>query len=242
MIEVSWLEQTGADVPAADDWLSAGEADRLSGMRFAKRRGDWRLGRWTAKRAVSIYLDLPAGLRSLARIEIRSAPSGAPQVFLGGEPAPVTISISHREGRAACAIAGPGPALGCDLEVIEPRSEAFAGDYFTAAEQDLMAQASPADRWRLLALLWSGKESVLKALCVGLRLDTRCVTADPIDALLPVAGHAWRPLRAQYEGRSFQGWWQQSGKLVRTMVAAPPPAAPLVYLSNMIVDSPEYLW
>ena len=36
MIDVCWLEQTAADVPAADDWLSAGEAERLSGMRFAE--------------------------------------------------------------------------------------------------------------------------------------------------------------------------------------------------------------
>jgi len=242
LIEVSWLEQTGADVPAADDWLSAGEADRLSGMRFAKRRGDWRLGRWTAKRTVSFYLDLPADPRSLARIEIRSALSGAPEVFLGGEPAPATISISHREGRAACAIAGPEVTLGCDLEIVEPRSEAFAGDYFTAAEQELLAQSSPADRWRLLALLWSGKESVLKALRVGLRLDTRCVSVDPIDALLPAGSNSWRPLHGHHEGQDFHGWWQRADNVVRTMVAAPPSAPPRVYLSNVIVDSPEYLW
>jgi len=45
LIDVHWLEQTSADLPAEDDWLSAGEAVRLSGMRFAKRRGDWKLGR-----------------------------------------------------------------------------------------------------------------------------------------------------------------------------------------------------
>ena len=228
MIEVSWLEQTGGDVPAADDWLSAGETVRLRGMRFAKRRGDWRLGRWTAKRAVSFYLDLPADPRSLARIEIRAAPSGAPEVFLGDEPAPATISISHREGRAACAISGPETALGCDLEIVEPRSEGFAADYFTAVEQELLARASAADRLRVLALLWSGKESVLKALRVGLRLDTRCVTVDPFVGQSS-SGNDWRPLRAQYEGQDFHGWWRQTDNLVRTMVAAPLPAAPLTY-------------
>jgi 4'-phosphopantetheinyl transferase len=228
-MDVHWLEQTSADLPAEDDWLSANEAIRLNGMRFAKRRADWRLGRWTAKRAVSIYLNLPADPRSLARIEIRPASSGAPEVFLGNEPAPVTISISHREGRAACAIAGPAVMLGCDLEIVEPRSDAFAADYFTAEEQELLAQASPADRLRLLALLWSGKESVLKALRVGLRLDTRLVTVDPIDALLPAGENSWCPLHAHYEGHDFQGWWQQTAKLVRTMAAAPAPASPLTF-------------
>jgi 4'-phosphopantetheinyl transferase len=226
-MDVHWLEQTSADLPAKDDWLSAGEAVRLSGMRFPKRRADWRLGRWTAKHAVSLYLNLPADTRSLAHIEIRPASNGAPEVFLGNESAPVTISISHREGVAACAIARPPAMLGCDLEIVEPRSDAFAGDYFTPAEQELLAQVSPAGRWRLLALLWSGKESVLKALRVGLRLDTRLVTVDPIDALLPAGENSWRPLHAHSEERDFQGWWQQTGELVRTMVAAPAPAAPL---------------
>jgi 4'-phosphopantetheinyl transferase len=225
-MDVHWLEQTSADLPAGDDWLSAGEAARLAGMRFAKRRADWRLGRWTAKRAASLYLSLPADSPSLARIQIRPAPSGAPEVFLGDEPAPVTISISHREGRAACAIAGPDVTLGCDLEVVEPRGEAFAGDYFAAAEQELFGQAFPAARWRLLALLWSGKESVLKALRTGLRLDTRSVTIYPIDALLPAGGNSWRPLHAHYEDQDFEGWWQQTGRFVRTMVASPAPARP----------------
>ena len=223
MIDVCWLEQTSAGLPAEDDWLSYGEAVRLRAMRFEKRRADWRLGRWTAKRAVSMYLDLPADPLSLGRIEIRAAPGGAPEVFFGSDPAPVTISISHRADIAACAIAGPGVALGCDLEVIEPRGAAFAGDYFTAAEQELVNLASPADRWRLLALLWSGKESLLKALRVGLRIDTRLVAVDPLIGLASGAD-AWRPLHARYDGSLFHGWWRQTHNLVRTMVADPAPA------------------
>lgn len=227
MIEVSWLEQTAADLPAKNDWLSVAEAMLFTSMRFAKRRDDWRLGRWTAKRAVSIYLNLPADRQSLTHIEIRPAPGGAPDVFLGNAPAPVAISISHREGRAACAIAQPEVALGCDLEIVEPRGDAFSGDYLTPAEQELLARVSAAGRWRVLALLWSAKESVLKALRVGLRLDTRLVTVHPIDALLPTVESSWRPLHAHYESQDFHGWWQQTGELVRTMVAAPAPALPV---------------
>ena len=50
---------------------------------------------------------------------------------------------------------------------IEPRSDAFVADYFTIEEQALVARASAADRDRILALLWSGKESALKALREG---------------------------------------------------------------------------
>jgi 4'-phosphopantetheinyl transferase len=228
LIEVSWCEQSSADVPDADHWLSAREAERLGGMRFPKRRADWRLGRWTAKLAVSRYLNLAADFGSLASIEIRPAASGAPDVFVEDESAPVSISISHRDGVAACAIASPKAALGCDLEIVEPRSDAFATDYFTAAEQQLVAQVSPADRVQLLALLWSAKESVLKALRVGLRIDTRAVAVDPIVGHLCV-GNGWRPLRAEHEGQVFHGWWRQTDKLVRTMVAEPAPASPVIF-------------
>ena len=221
-MDVYWLEQTTADLPDHDDWLSAAEAARSSAMRFAKRRADWRLGRWTAKNAVAAHLHL----HSLATIEILAAPSGAPEAFVAGEPAPVTISLSHRGGRAVCAVAAAGVLLGCDLEIVEARSEAFATDYFTAEEQALVARAPVSDRPRMLALLWSGKESVLKALRTGLRLDTRSVSVDPVGALLPAIEETWHPLHGRYAGQDFPGWWQQTADVVRTMVAVPAPVPP----------------
>ena len=191
MTDVFWLERTEADVPGDTDWLSASEAARANGMRFAKRRADWLLGRWTAKCAVAAYWKTPATDRMLASIEIRPAVSGAPEVFVAGEAAAVAISLSHRAGRAICAVASPGTALGCDLESVEPRSEAFVSDYFTAEEQTLVARAAPADRPRLATLLWSAKESALKALGVGLRLDTRSLWASPAEGQDP---DTWRPL------------------------------------------------
>ena len=225
---VHWLEQDAACLPSADDWFSFREAEHLSRLRFGKRRADWRLGRWTAKRAVSLYLGRAADPRSLAVVEIRPAPSGAPEVFLDGEAAPVSISISHRDGRAACAIAGPAAALGCDLEIVEPRSRAFATDYFTADEQELLARPAAAERLQLLALLWSAKESALKALGVGLRIDTRSVAVELFVG--PVwDSSGWRPLRARHEGQVLHGWWRQTGGLVRTLAAAPAPASPVSY-------------
>jgi 4'-phosphopantetheinyl transferase len=225
-----WLEQAEADVPAEDDWLSPGEALRLSGMRFARRRADWRLGRWTAKRAVAAYLNLAHDPQALMDVEILPAPSGAPEAFLRGEPVEVAISLSHRDGSAACAVAPAPVALGCDLEIVEPRSDAFIADYFTTEEQSLVARAPAADRFRLAALVWSGKESVLKALCTGLRVDTRCVTVNPVDGpRRGGAGDSWRPLLARHTGgETFHGWWRHTGNLLRTVVAAPPAAPPIL--------------
>ena len=237
-----WLEQTCADVPPDNDWLGVGEAACLNALRIPKRRADWRLGRWTAKRAVSICLNVPSVPRSLAALEIRPAASGAPEVFLYNQPAAVTISLSHSNGTALCAVAPPGTELGCDLEAIEPHSEAFVADYFTSDERVLIARASAADRLRLATLLWSAKESALKALREGLRLDTRSVTVRLPEGAPPSAPDDmataptftecrsnWRPLEVHCaSGQVFQGWWGQTGNLLQTAVAAPAPARPIL--------------
>ncbi len=223
---VYWLEQTEADVPVESVWLSASESVCLDGMRFAKRRADWRLGRWTAKCAVASFLKMPADPQTLAQIEIRPALSGAPEVFIANDPAAVTISISHRSGAAICAVAMSGVDLGCDQEVIEARSEAFVADYFTEDEQALVARVCQTERSRLVTLLWSAKESALKALREGLRLDTRTVAVSPVDGAFDLNG--WSPLRVCADGRSFQGWWQQAQSVVRTFVADPPSDSPIL--------------
>ena len=247
MTEVHWLEQTEADIPATHDWLSQSEVAYLESLRFAKRRRDWRLGRWTAKLAITAYRNLSVDLQTLRDVEIRPASSGAPEVYLTGQPVDVTISLSHRDGIAMCAVAPSNVALGCDLETIEPRSDSFAEDYFTAEEQEFVARACADDRSRLLTLLWSGKESALKALRVGLRLDTRSAVVrlddgkreraddgvrqaeDSVLTTRPHEAHRWRPLHVRCAtAQIFHGWWQHTETLVRTLVAAPPPLPPIL--------------
>jgi 4'-phosphopantetheinyl transferase len=226
-MDLYWLEQTEADVPPENDWLSAAESILVKGMRIAKRRADWRLGRWTAKRALASLWNKPASPLALAEIEICPAPTGAPEVRLSHSPAAVSISISHRAGRAMCAVSLSGGALGCDLEIVEPRTEAFVADYFVSEERELVARARVPERFQLLALLWSGKECALKALRTGLRLDTRSVVVMPTDGSFNVNG--WSPLRVWCsEGQVFHGWWQRSYNVVRTLVAAPPPTPPIL--------------
>lgn len=231
MIDVYWLEQSEADMPPCTDWLHVNESAMLETMRFPKRRLEWQLGRWTAKRALASYYQLPLDAALLSNIEIRAAASGAPEVVLSGRPAPFKISISHRAGKAICAVIRLGAAIGCDIELIEPRSDQFVADYFTAAEQDLVARTAEADRARVAVLLWSAKESVLKALHAGLRADTRSVSVVP--SLDFVQSDSWRPLRVRCaDNQSFHGWWQQSGEYLRTVVAAPPPGLPTLLTSR----------
>jgi 4'-phosphopantetheinyl transferase len=249
-MDVYWLEQSEADVPRENQWLSARELLVLDGMRFAKRRNDWRLGRWTAKRTLAACLNLSRDLPALAHTEILAAPSGAPEVFLLNQPAPVTISLSHRAGIAICAVAHFETCIGCDLEMIEGRGDAFTADYFTVNERAKVERTHVEARPLLVTLLWSAKESVLKALHVGLRLDTTCLDVSFVDDLPPCPEHsqyvpivhwpavdpdAWHPLHVRYSsGQIFTGWWQNSGQMVRTVVSALPlrPPVRLAFCSN----------
>ncbi len=230
-LDIYWLEQTEADVPPGNDWLSGNERGILEGLHVAKRCTDWRLGRWTAKCATASYLKLPLLLACMPEIEIRALPSGAPQVMWADRPAPAAISLSHRGGIAMCAVAAPGTAIGCDLEIVEARSTAFIRDYFTDEEQGYIAGAPACHQLSVMAALWSAKESALKALQEGLRLDTRSVSVRLTGFANEV--HRWYPLQVDYlHAEVFHGWWQRAGKLVRTMVANPRPATPMLLSSG----------
>jgi 4'-phosphopantetheinyl transferase len=237
-MDVYWLEQTEADVPQDNDWLSPGEAARLAAMRFVKRRTDWRLGRWTAKRALAACPNTCSDRGAFSQIEITSASSGAPEVFFSGQKSPLSISLSHRAGVAVCAIGMPEAALGCDLEKVEERSDAFVADYFTVKEQAVIAGAGEADRPLLINLLWSAKESALKALQEGLRQDTRSVSVRLVNLQLGREDGEWHPLRVVAAGGEvFAGWWRCANELVRTLTGPPPLSPPILLTANISSSS-----
>ncbi len=219
-----WLGQSLVDVPVEDGWLSPSEATAAAALRFQKRRASFRLSRWTAKRAISLWLGRPDDPSRFPAIDVRRAPDGAPDPRLDGAPAPVSLSLSDREGVAAALVGPLGLALGGDVERVERRSAAFLADYFTAAEQALVRRAGPEERDLFVTLVWSAKESALKALRTGLRRDTRSVVVAVPEA--PEA-EGWRPLTVTaVEGTTFPGWWRRGTGFVMTAVAGralPPP-------------------
>jgi 4'-phosphopantetheinyl transferase len=225
-MRVYWLTQAEGDVPLKNDWLCAAEIVCLNRFRFPKRRADWRLGRWTAKQAIAACLHWPTEDRVLAEIEIRATSSGAPGVLLPGLTTPLSFSISHRAGKAMCAVSPVRMRLGCDLEIVEPRSQAFAIDYFTSEEQSLVERAARDDRSALLTLLWSAKESALKALGQGLRLDTRSITVTVTGGRADISG--WSPLEVHCADKQiFQGWWRRTDGFVHTLVSDPACESPI---------------
>ena len=197
-----------ADRPRKLQWLSPYERERAAAMAIPWRREDFLLGRWAAKRLLSTVLGCEAG----PSLEVRAAPSGRPEAFLDGHPLRLTISLSHREGLALAAVDDAGSPVGADLEAVEPRSDAFVRDYFTRRE---IAAVAAGQRDLLANLIWSAKESALKALGAGLTLDTRAVEVE----LAPGVSGGWRPLRL-HGAAEWGGWWRTDGAHILTLVAA----------------------
>lgn len=191
-------------VAAGDGWLGPRERRVQAGLRFAKRRDDWRLGRFVAKRAVSAVLGYAADLPP-DEIEILAASDGAPEVFVRGTAA-LAISLSHSGGIGFCVVGPAGTAPGCDVERIGPRDRALVRDHFTAAEAEWLSRFGAEDRDRWVTILWSAKESALKALRLGLRRDTRSVEVVRLERSL---GGAWGhvAVECRESGRTFGGGW-----------------------------------
>lgn len=228
---IQWLVQDVSAHPAlARGTVPAGlltpaELTRYQSLASDNRRRDWLLGRWTAKRLLQAVLD---GTPALDVIELDNSADGVPLVrspraLLHGQ-----LSISHSQQHALAAVNLLRDApLGADLERVVPRSAAFIADYFTPPEQALTAGATDARRPLVANAIWSGKEAALKALQLGLSVDTRAVTCT--FALPASPPTTWAPLAIDLDrarlpaGRPpLQGWWRAHGDFVLTLVTTEP--------------------
>ncbi len=218
--------------------LSEPEQLRLTQLKTVKRRSDWLIGRWTAKHLIQAYIERQTGVQMpLHTLTVMNDPDGAPHIIaacslqladydlnLQSTIYNLQLSISHCNGHAFCALSDTcGMQIGADIERIEPRAAAFAEDYFTAHELAQLHDAPPDRRDELVTLIWSAKEAALKALRLGLTVDTRSVSCT-IGASTPLAA-AWAALGVECapglcgERKCvLEGWWRQFDQYVLTMV------------------------
>jgi 4'-phosphopantetheinyl transferase len=222
---VFYFIQKLSNVPAEQDWLAAGERNRVSGFRFSKRRNDWILGRWTAKRALRSFLvqtgrDAP----EYSEMEIRSAADGAPEVWIRGKIAPVVLALSHSGDLGFCAVAGAGLDLGCDVEMVQNRDAALIQDYFCDGERLRVFSSPVEEQPQLTTLIWSAKESALKCLREGLRRDTRSVLVE----IAEPETLEWSPLSVccRESARIFYGWWRRDDAYIQTIASGLPLTKP----------------
>jgi 4'-phosphopantetheinyl transferase len=241
-----WLAHGEHEVPASADWLSPREHAILATLRYTKRRIEFLARRWTAKRAVATVLDRALTPAALATVEIRHHPSGAPYLEVDGRPMAIDVSLSDRAGWAVCLVGPPGGSrgpIGIDLELVEPRSDAFVGDYFTADESACVRRLAAGEaRDEAANLIWSAKEAALKVRKVGLRADTREVAVEIGHARRP---DGWTPLSvAGRDGTVFPGWWRRDGVFLLTIAGrqASPPPVRLDGGGNLAEAVPVHSW
>lgn len=207
-----WVYWSSLDQDAVDgrSFLSSEEEKIFSGFRFEPRRESYLSGRLVAKRLISRALKTDLPERS---ISILNGPGGAPYAVIDGQRVPGVLSISHAGGQAAAAFTTVNIRLGLDLEQVRPRASAFVKDYFTEQEQALLGRHS-ADHDRDITLIWSAKEALLKALGIGLRMDTRRVWVASLESARRPPGDGWKSFDLASEDKKWFGFWRMSADSV----------------------------
>ena len=126
-------------------------------------------------------------------LEIVADENGKPG-FSQGKP---FFSLSHSGVYAACALASF--PVGLDIQTLSNCHEALIRRFFTAGEQAEILSAE--DRDAAFTRLWCRKESFLKAIGLGLRLDLRSFDVSGADP------------RPSYEGCAYAFWDHREGEL-----------------------------
>lgn len=174
----------------------------------------------------AVPLELPNGARWVSNAPLVAEPGrrrGLPVPRVSGMRLPISLSISHSNELALCALYAAGGKwqiadgkwqddvvddgfpidglvqIGVDIEGIAPLSDAFVRAYFAADEMHWIGQALGAEQALLTTVTWSAKEAVLKALRRGLTVDTRQVVCLPATGmeLTGSAEYAWNEVHVQ---------------------------------------------
>jgi phosphopantetheine--protein transferase-like protein len=216
--KIFWSKQNKTDLPNNLEWLSENERKFLASLRFIDRKESWVLGRWTAKQAFAKYSKVLGFDQdfSFTDLEIVKKTNGAPSVYYQNRLVPIAISLSHRQHLAVCALAKAEYKIGIDIEKIEPRTKNFVEDYFTNLEIEKIYQNETSKQPLWANLFWSAKESVLKALEVGLSVSTHQVEIENIEML---EVNEWQSFEAivSYKAEKLLGWWKKEEDFVITI-------------------------
>ncbi|MBG0786641.1 MAG: 4'-phosphopantetheinyl transferase superfamily protein [Anaerolineaceae bacterium] len=207
---VYWSIADVTDIERSTSFLSEAEQSIYDKFRFDLRRDSFLAGRWVAKGLIRKALSLSC---SYCDISILNETSGKPYAVVEGERLDSELSISHSGDWAAAALSVDGLQIGVDVEVVSPRPNSFAADYFTSAECALLNDQSE-NYDRNVTVIWSAKEAMLKALGLGLRLDTRRVQVTAIGSGHENNPDGWLPLEIESENNAWVAYWQQLNEAV----------------------------
>lgn len=229
---IHWLTQSYTELPESIEavknggYLSEAEYRRLSLLRTNKRRKDWLLGRWTAKRLLQTVIWEKDGITlPLDMIMITNKADGVSDYQLPIANHQYSISISHSSNNALVAIIEkPDIPVGADMKLITPRPSGFAESFFTKAELALGEGLVGKSRTVWETAVWSAKEAVLKALHLAWSVDTQAISCliEPVNHL----PQTWLPFAIKCDnGRlpaadpTLTGWWRVEDDFVLTIAA-----------------------
>ena len=124
----------------------------------------WKLGTGDPYTLLAVLLAEAEGMESLPSIE--RLPKGKP--FFPDRPE-LHISLSHSNGLALCALSQR--PMGCDLEVIRPRSKGLPRYVLDDGQYEWFRRRG--ERWEDFYSLWTLKEALVKCTGEGLRRPPR---------------------------------------------------------------------
>lgn len=162
----------------ANNILSVEELEVYENFKFDKRRKDWLFGRKAARELVGARCSELPGNMSNTCFSITTIPGGAPILVVKGEHLSHTqISITH-SGEVAMAALATNPlirGLGVDVEVIGARPYSFIQTAFSKQERSWLEKYRDEALWAVVALRYTLKEAVSKALGVGFSVNTHSI-------------------------------------------------------------------
>ena len=161
-------------------------------------------GRIAAKDAVRDWL-WRRGADHIFPVEIQIVNDDAGRPVIVGCPQhDLSISIAHK-GSVAVAMVHDSAAVGVDIETIEPRTERFLKDAFTADERALLP-ATQRDIWA--TRFWCAKEAAGKAAGTGLDGSPRQIVISAVDGERVCANGRWVDT-TEFKGH-IVGWTVES--------------------------------
>lgn len=177
--------------------LSDQELRYFGGLVLERRKHSYLLGRFAAKRAVSLLTGQPAPEISIGygvfHNPMVSAPAGATVL---------EVSITHCCGRGAALAFPAAHPMGIDLERIEAAKMAVIEETLTAGEKKLLRLVPGADYASILVVVWTVKEAIAKALRTGLMTPLSVYEISKLERIGPVYISYFRYF-AQYKAVSL---------------------------------------
>lgn len=178
MIDLYWDEVPESFCMSADKWLSAYRREKLARLRVPS----------LAQASVGAELLLIRALKDrLGEIplplEIDCDKQGKP--YLTDHE--IQFNLSHSGRYAACAL-GEMP-LGVDIQLLRSYSPELIRRCFTTAEQRMLMESPEPER--TFVQLWTRKESLLKAVGIGLRAPLSGLDVSGADPVVSFQGESY---------------------------------------------------